>query len=276
MSKPGRNEPCYCGSGEKYKNCHMAADKAAEQEQRAMVEAGRWLRQDLIKYAREERFAEVFATGLPLYWKDYYTIDNAEEMSESEAMRFFDWLVFDYQYGDLPRLILAYHEDKYAELSDAQQKVLDRWLDAPPATAYELVDYDGQLLQVREFNTQETVEIYEPAGHGPVEPGDLLLGRLIPVLDRLEFSTVAAYLPQSEIADLAAKLQAAREADQAEFAGGSYEEFMRRRGYLIIHHALDQAVEQGRPPVAALDPSQAGRVSRKAIKQLRKLPRFRG
>jgi hypothetical protein len=24
--KPGRNDPCHCGSGTKYKNCHAAAD----------------------------------------------------------------------------------------------------------------------------------------------------------------------------------------------------------------------------------------------------------
>lgn len=26
-SQPGRNEPCWCGSGKKYKNCHMASDQ---------------------------------------------------------------------------------------------------------------------------------------------------------------------------------------------------------------------------------------------------------
>ncbi len=25
-SKPGRNEPCWCGSGEKYKKCHLPED----------------------------------------------------------------------------------------------------------------------------------------------------------------------------------------------------------------------------------------------------------
>ena len=25
--KPGRNEPCWCGSGLKYKRCHMEADE---------------------------------------------------------------------------------------------------------------------------------------------------------------------------------------------------------------------------------------------------------
>jgi SEC-C motif len=26
---PGRNEPCHCGSGKKYKNCHLDKDEAA-------------------------------------------------------------------------------------------------------------------------------------------------------------------------------------------------------------------------------------------------------
>ncbi len=25
--KPGRNEPCWCGSGEKYKKCHLPEDE---------------------------------------------------------------------------------------------------------------------------------------------------------------------------------------------------------------------------------------------------------
>ena len=28
--KPGRNDPCHCGSGNKYKKCCLAKDKAAE------------------------------------------------------------------------------------------------------------------------------------------------------------------------------------------------------------------------------------------------------
>jgi uncharacterized protein YecA (UPF0149 family) len=32
---PGRNEPCHCGSGKKYKQCHLAADEAAAREARS-------------------------------------------------------------------------------------------------------------------------------------------------------------------------------------------------------------------------------------------------
>ena len=30
MSKIGRNDPCHCGSGQKYKKCHLAKDDAAK------------------------------------------------------------------------------------------------------------------------------------------------------------------------------------------------------------------------------------------------------
>jgi hypothetical protein len=32
---PGRNDPCHCGSGRKYKNCHLDRDEAAAREARA-------------------------------------------------------------------------------------------------------------------------------------------------------------------------------------------------------------------------------------------------
>jgi uncharacterized protein YecA (UPF0149 family) len=28
-AKPGRNEPCWCGSGKKYKKCHLDEDERA-------------------------------------------------------------------------------------------------------------------------------------------------------------------------------------------------------------------------------------------------------
>ena len=37
--KPGRNEPCHCGSGKKYKKCHEAADAAKESTELAAVQA---------------------------------------------------------------------------------------------------------------------------------------------------------------------------------------------------------------------------------------------
>jgi hypothetical protein len=36
---PGRNDPCHCGSGKKYKNCHLDKDEAAARAARAKAAA---------------------------------------------------------------------------------------------------------------------------------------------------------------------------------------------------------------------------------------------
>jgi tetratricopeptide (TPR) repeat protein len=41
MAKPGRNDPCPCGSGNKYKKCCLAREEAAQREELAKVEARR-------------------------------------------------------------------------------------------------------------------------------------------------------------------------------------------------------------------------------------------
>jgi tetratricopeptide (TPR) repeat protein len=40
MAKPGRNDPCHCGSGNKYKKCCLAKDEAVEREGMAQARRG--------------------------------------------------------------------------------------------------------------------------------------------------------------------------------------------------------------------------------------------
>ena len=131
--KVGRNDPCYCGSGLKYKKCHMKADKDKERSRVAHAMAVKFLRQDMLKFAREAEYEEAFAAGLAHYWHDFYTIDTAAEMGESEALRFFDWFLFDYEHEGKPRLIETYNEKRGPSLSEAQQELLAQWLQAAPA-----------------------------------------------------------------------------------------------------------------------------------------------
>jgi tetratricopeptide (TPR) repeat protein len=41
MAKPGRNDPCPCGSGSKYKTCCLAKDQAAERDDLVKAQARR-------------------------------------------------------------------------------------------------------------------------------------------------------------------------------------------------------------------------------------------
>ncbi len=252
--KPGRNAPCHCGSGLKYKHCHMREDQEVERQRREALQAASYLRTDLVDFGRDERFATAFATALPIYWNNYYTIENADEMSDSEAIRFFDWFVFDYQHsdGENSNLLDVYREERWDDLSSQQQAVLEQWKDAPPAGAYQLVDYEGQTLYLRDFMTGEEVEVYEPGGRGNAEPGDLILGRLLQVHDHLELGSAPAYIPEDEIEGLQEKVDAALAAFREEYPDAGEAEFLRQQNYLFVHHALEQAELNDRPPVARL------------------------
>ena len=253
MTKFKRNEPCYCGSGLKYKKCHMRADQELERERREGLMAVRFLRQDLVDFAEDERFAPAFAQALQQYWNGYYTLETADEMSEYEAQRFVDWFVFDYGYSaDGERLIETYQQERGDELSSVQQEVVQQWLDAGPSGAYILTDYKGQTLHLQGFLNGDEVEVYEPAGRGNVDIGDVILARVLPVQDHLELSGGAAYLPRDEIADLREKLEAARATDAEAYPQATHNEFLRRHNHLLIHHALEQAELKGRPPVSRL------------------------
>jgi uncharacterized protein len=250
--RPGRNDPCYCGSGLKYKKCHLQADQAMERERREQIEAARYLRHDLLEFAQDERFALPFGEALPLYWNGYYDLGNAGEMSENEALRFFDWFAFDYQAGG-ERVVDVYRQERWEELSQPQQNVLESWLTVAPAGAYTLRGYEGQTLHLEDFLTGDSYTVYEPAGRGQVSVGDVILARLQPVREQLELGPGAAYLPADEIAGLREKLEAARTEDLADHPDATVEEFMRRQNHLLIHHALEQAERKGRPPVARLE-----------------------
>ena len=254
MSKPGRNDPCYCGSGKKYKQCHLRIDAAKEREEREQHEAAHFLRLELPAFARDERFASEFDKALPIYWNNYYEAENAGQMSEFEALRFLDWFVFDHRFEDGSRILDIYVDEQAASLTPMQRSLLESWQGAGPASAYELLDYHGQVLELQDVFSEEKSSVFEASGRGNVEIGEVILIRLVPVFDQFEFSTVAAYLPGAESNELIPYMQSAQEAQHSSNSTQTLVNFVKDNSYLIIHYALQKAEEAGRPPVARLDP----------------------
>lgn len=51
MAKPGRNDPCHCGSGNKYKKCCLAKDEAASKAQLGSAKTRQELTEDAARRA---------------------------------------------------------------------------------------------------------------------------------------------------------------------------------------------------------------------------------
>jgi hypothetical protein len=267
--KIGRNDPCHCGSGKKYKQCHLKIEQAQAREDLAWESAARFIRRDLIAFAREERFAESFAAGVALFFNEYYTIDTAQQMSEPESLRFFDWFTYDYIPAGRPRLIEVYQAEKGELMDEKEGQLLEGWLAAGPASAYVLTDATGegkQRLHLQNLLDESECIIEESGGPGRAEPGDVLIARLLPFRDRPRMSGATGYLPADEAEGLKPFILEAWQAYQGEEPEARWDDFARRRSYLYAHFELEAAKRAGRPPVARLDPNaprtQVGQVMR--------------
>lgn len=258
MDKPGRNDPCYCGSGKKYKQCHLPIDLAAEQQARQWADAARRLRADLLDFADEEQFDEAVADGLPRFWDGYYTAENDHLMDAFEADRFYDWFLFDYRpaEGEWTAPAARYAEAKVDALNETQRSLLAQWLEAPPMGGYILDDYEGQTLNLHDYLTGETVDVFLPSGHGSAPIGSLIVGRIVPIQDQREFFTAPAFIPPEELGDLEQTLRDAMAEVAAANPKADAAEQRRRTNYLIMVQGLGAAKKAGRPPVARLDPNR--------------------
>lgn len=258
MEKPGRNDPCYCGSGKKYKQCHLASDLAAEQQARQWVDAARSLRVDLLDYADDELFDTAVADALPIFWDGYYTAENYHLMDAFEAERFYDWFLFDYQpkEGEWKRPAESYGEAQAKSLNDAQQTLLTQWLAARPMGGYILDGYDGQTLHLHDFLSDEVIDVFLPSGHGSAPIGSLIVGHVVPIEDHHEFFTPPAFIPPNEIGDLKETLQSAMAEVVAANPKAALNEQLRQTNHLIMVQGLGAAKLAGRPPVARLEPNR--------------------
>jgi hypothetical protein len=64
----GRNDPCHCGSGKKYKACHLAADEAKARETRAReADEAKAPEAPAVEPAKAQKAAPRHATRQP--WK---------------------------------------------------------------------------------------------------------------------------------------------------------------------------------------------------------------
>jgi tetratricopeptide (TPR) repeat protein len=88
MTKTGRNDPCPCGSGDKYKRCCLPKDEAAEHAQhaRAAAEAARacWAARTALEDAHELAEASNAAVDLVRAGK----LDEAESAARELLARF--------------------------------------------------------------------------------------------------------------------------------------------------------------------------------------------
>ena len=165
----GRNDLCPCGSGRKYKKCHLPLDEA-EASGQAARDAAPYLDDRLVPNL--SRFAMArFGSKWRRFTKDF---DGASDVLQLAI----PWSVFHYRV-DGATVLDWYRREKGQRLSRAE----DAWLEAQRASwlsVWEVTDVKpGASLTLRDLLTGETRNVSDVTASQALVVRDAILGRVV-------------------------------------------------------------------------------------------------
>src|SRR5215207_6017513 len=150
MPKIGRNDPCPCGSGKKYKQCHLPIEEAAAAEQLRLRRSVDTLLPKIITAAQAQVGA--IPAAFERFWDGKYTPEQLEDLDDLEGRggeRFLTWFAFDYPLEDGRTLVeqLAAGDASLGDLAEDPAADQDDALDLTDAEAQLLRDWANVRLR---------------------------------------------------------------------------------------------------------------------------------
>lgn len=195
-SKIGRNAPCPCGSGKKYKNCCLALEGVVDRNAKPFEKYSELIATLKVKLDQhynsqirkmrkplQERFMRLCTTSLP---------------KEQESI-LSDWLWFDMTDSEG----VSFGAEYIRENGDFMEKPLQECLQALNSSyisLYEVIAMEGEDLRVKDYITtqEELVMLREPLDLELIENRPLLLGRLVIVPGGAVFSGMVLMLKNDD------------------------------------------------------------------------------
>lgn len=197
MDQPGRNAPCPCDSGKKFKNCCLARDQIAAPalppELAALHRMDERLALAMMKFAKQRFGRRWFEESIGLY-------DGRANPGEGETQLFVPWLVYHRRCDGRP-LVECFLEERGRRLSDAERG----WLGAQQAawlSAWEVIRVEaGTGVEVTDLLTDDRRFVHEVSGSQILASRDAVLCRVADSGGRFTFSGMhPSRLPPREAA----------------------------------------------------------------------------
>jgi len=190
--KTGRNDPCPCGSGRKFKHCCLAKTEALPADElvwRRVRRAIEPLPRELMREAAR-RFGE---TGLAEAWHEFHRFESDRPFDGESPYNplFFTWFLHDW----LPdpadtQLALDVREvtaaNAYLARAGARLDPIARsYVEAccaVPFSFHEVIDVQpGQSFRLRDVMLGTEADVIEHSGSAHARPGDILFTKVVPV-----------------------------------------------------------------------------------------------
>jgi hypothetical protein len=250
VSKIGRNDPCPCGSGKKYKHCCLKKEAAGKSEALGRDRSWDTMVDKLLDFSREARFRGDLEAAFDLFWNKTYTLEQSGELAPPQIMNFLDWYVHDYQTStDGRRIVELFLQERGRALSEQERNLLRADADAL-LSAYKVTRVEqGKTIELLDVFQNSEVELPHTPSLRGVEEGQLLLARLVTAGDYRRFSWISALIPPEVEGDFTAHVQEMFAAYQDEHYQAPWTQFLRQRSYVFNHFLLELRGEAAPPKI---------------------------
>lgn len=255
MAKVGRNDPCPCGSGKKYKHCCLRKETTSKSQALGRERAWGTMMDKLLDFSREDRFRPDLESAFDLFWNKSYTAEEIDALDPMQVMSFLDWHVHDYRTSnDAQRMIDLFYAERGPDLSEQELEALEAARDSV-LSAYEVIQVEEwKSVSLRDVFQDVKYELPYTSTVEGIRVGQLLLGRLVVAGQIRRFSWIAMVVPPEVEEEFKEYIQDMYAKYQEERYQASWKEFLRERSYLFNHFMLK--VRGKLPPPRVFVPSE--------------------
>jgi len=192
--KIGRNDPCPCGSGKKYKKCCLNKTISSNDFfYRRLSSAYQSLTEQLLEFSISvfgEEIIQAATLEFLFFDKELVTVEMLEHLSSvSIPWIFFDWFLKPepgeeesdpWAYHSIAEIYLMEEED---ELDALEKRILEACTDAP-FSFYEVISLkSGSGMRLRDILCGYEYNVTEKMGSRQLKLGDILFARVIKIDD---------------------------------------------------------------------------------------------
>jgi len=276
--KPGRNDPCPCGSGRKYKHCCLGQQPEAPESKEDVV--WRQVNRAVSNYspAMVQFIKEVYGDGaVDEAWDEFMHWDDDVPAFDPRTphMHLFTSWFFHVWTPDVPETAItdnALHDrppaSVYLERGRRIDPVLRRYLESclqSPPSFFEILRAEaGRALDAKDVFTGEELHVLERAASQALRAGELIFAQIVPIdgIVIMEACSRCSFKPVHKI-----ELMALRE---GMFKAKAYELRAERRAKARGASRLERSVSGPLPDAAAAkhDKRRTGNNRRSASNQL--------
>jgi len=239
--KVGRNDPCPCGSGKKYKKCCLNKDEARKSEKTSATPKEIELRERLLSFSGKERYKKNFEKAYHLFnrrpFKEPLVLD---ENGEVTLGFFLEWFIHDFPLKNGLTIIEEYYEEKKEKLSEEERSLL-KYEMASYLSLYEVTSVTPEVgLRLKDLFTNEEMDIVEVKGSLTMVKWDVIFARVIRMGSVNKLSGMITLIPRRNKEEIISSIQKTWKKVKEETGKSDWPNFMKSNAQLIHHLIEDQ------------------------------------